>query len=111
MANVYSVRLWAVLSTTGPGAVLGPVVPAGFTWVVRDVRATNASQEASILGNLVLLVHAGPTIFATPQFSTIGGLFYEWQGHAIVNAGEQLELVVSEPGWTLDVDGYQLTLP
>jgi hypothetical protein len=112
MANqVFSVRLWQVLNSTTTGAVLGPVVPAGFRWVVRDVRAINGTLEGSLLFVAQLLIHGGNTIFSTPANMTLGGLMYDWQGRAIVNTGEQLELSLGDPGWTVAVDGYQLTLP
>lgn len=109
--QVYSKRLWSILNATTIGATLGPIVPAGFVWVVRDIRAINLQQDGTVLFEFQVLVHNGPIIFATPLYSTIGGLMYSWEGRAVVNAGEQLELSIATSGWDVVVDGYELSTP
>jgi hypothetical protein len=110
-APVHSVRLWSVVEAPLDFPSIGPQVPAGFVWVVRDVRMINVTLGEAILNAVTLLIDNGATIYQTPNGCTIGQQMYGWQGRAIVQPGEQLQLFLPDPGWTVAVDGYQLTLP
>lgn len=111
MANVYTIRLWQVVQAPIDFPPLGPTVPTGFKWVVRDVRMVNDTQGLAILSPAILKVHNGATIFRTPPGCTMGDVFYQWEGRAVLEAGELLEVSLPDTGWTVAVDGWQLTLP
>lgn len=107
---LYSSRLWFYQFLASNGTAFGPTVPAGFTWVVRDVRMVNTQPQTGLhVGALVLLSSAGPKITATPTFFSVTGELYHWEGRGMVPAGESLQLVTDSNGWEAVVDGYQLS--
>lgn len=110
--NVYSQRLWSAGPFAAPGTQAGPAVPAGFTWVVRDVRWQNTSNFTGYrVSPAILETATGIVLAATGTFTSIVGQLYEWQGRSILRAGEQLQFTSQSSSWKLVVDGYQLTGP
>jgi hypothetical protein len=103
LALVYSHRF---LDGNPTNTTLSAVVPAGYTWVIRDISGAFWAQTAP-----------------TPQvnFSRSGGaIFYvvvsngaveafQWRGHQVLNAGETLSVQVVNGGCYFAISGYQLT--
>lgn len=110
--QVYSVRLWISNSSLGGTVFTGPQVPAGFVWVVRDVRMLNTATSANSLASPMLVTAGGnANIAASPTYSSVPGVLYQWQGRAVVQAAEFLFVHTSSSNWQWAVDGYQLSLP
>lgn len=110
--NVYSVRLWSMNTASGGPTFTGPQVPAGFVWVVRDVRMVVANVPANNIAAAITLSSGGTLYIASsPAYGSVPGILYEWHGRAIVNTGENLVAHTSSPNWDMTVDGYQLSLP
>ncbi|MFZ0169913.1 MAG: hypothetical protein WAL64_10955 [Candidatus Dormiibacterota bacterium] len=108
MALVYSQRLFAISNLTPVGKV-GPVVPAGVVWVVRDIDIVCTSftpgDELAIFNQvggylLFLRIPASPTIFDNA-----------WRGRQIYATGEQVAVESFVGAWDVAISGYQLTLP
>jgi hypothetical protein len=108
--QVYSSIIAAVTSVSS--AVSVAEVPAGYTYVVRNVSMTYGSYSGFVRGygqrNGV-----DPRLFtlATPTVSLLGVAHntIEWQGRVVLEQGDQLWLGV-ESGDTCDfyVSGYTL---
>lgn len=93
------------------GLVIGPTVPQGFTWVVRDVRMVNLNRDQGVhVDQLTLSVFGGPVITASPWYFSVAGQLYPWHGRAILQQGEAIQAFSNSANWTLVADGYQLTL-
>lgn len=110
--SVYTIRMWHLTSTAGGGTFTGPQVPAGFVWVVRDVRMVVPSISANNLAQAITISAGGSLyICSSPSFSSVPGILYEWHGRAVVQPGEFLVATTQSPNWVATVDGYQLALP
>jgi hypothetical protein len=105
--NVYSTRFMDAANTSGNTTY---TVPAGFVAVIRDANVTLVTAQAATVGARLFRVGGGiiseflytPTAFGATQ----------WQGHAVFNPGEQMEmLALSGSTWYWYVCGYLLTLP
>lgn len=59
---------------------------------------------------LVLSDIDGAPIAQSPANFSIVGELYEWQGRAVLPTNDQLMAATNSAGWTLVVDGYQLTV-
>ena len=106
---VYSQRLFAVQALTSTPGIVGPVVPAGVIWVLRDldivVEAGTSGNNMAVLnqvGGLLVFLSVGT---ATP------GPNYAWRGRQIYAQGEQIGFHVFSGTWDIAASGYQLTLP
>lgn len=110
--QVYTIRMWDLTSTAQPGPFVGPQVPQGFVWVVRDVRMLNIAQPATAVAAPILLTSGGTLrIAASPTYSSMPGILYHWQGRAVAAPGEFLTAITTSPNWNMVVDGYQLSTP
>lgn len=108
--QTYSIRLWSLPPQASSGSVFGPTVPAGFTWVIRDLRMLNTqTQTGQHVDALVLETATGVVLASTPTFGSIIGELYTVQGRMILEAGEQIQASSGSFGWSLVADGYQLT--
>ena len=101
---VYSRRFIDVAGFTGSVAFL---VPTGFVCVVRDITAwVGISAGASVQAGL-----GGSAVFWGFTFGVVTvQATAEWQGHHVINEGEQLVLA-SSASVDLMASGYLLTLP
>ena len=101
---VYSVNLYTD-SLTVAGSQIAFVVPAGHTYVVRDIRIWTNSSTLQVLN----------------MASTIGGpIFVQWQGtgasqnielqgRLVFEQADQLEIATNGGTWNVKVSGYDLT--
>lgn len=106
MAGIYSIRMAGGPITT-TGGVQVAVVPAGTTWIVRDISITNvAPTDMAQVLVYVLLPAGNADIFRVPGIPAHG--FVQWQGRQVLNQGEELWLYQTESTSRLMVSGYQL---
>lgn len=105
---VYSQRLYAVAGLS-PVGVVGPVVPDGVVWVLRDLdivdRSTSFPSELAVynqVGGLLAFVSRGAST-ESPGFA--------WRGRQIYASTERIGFQTLAGAWDIAASGYQLTLP
>lgn len=109
MAKLYSLPIYvAAAQTSGVGAV-GPIVPAGLVYVLRDIDVTEQSDTAGAL--VIVLNSAGGVLWAAKRETTGELGYYEWRGRQVYTAGEQIVFRVLSGTWDIMASGYQLTNP
>lgn len=101
---VYSTRF---LEEVGLDGLASYTVPAGFTAVLRDLDAYNASGIA--VGRIFLLGHLGQTIWFAVSAEE-QDTYQSWRGRQVLLEGEKFT-VNTEVHWDVTVSGYLLTLP
>jgi hypothetical protein len=84
MGRVYSTQLFNGALT--PGTDVEYVVPSGYTVVVRDIQAFNATAASEIL--FVMNVNLGSGVVLAPPAT--GALSESWNGRVVVLAGQTI---------------------
>lgn len=107
--DVYSIRIFATASLTASSGKVGPVVPPGLVYVVRDIDAYESSGIAN--ANMVLLGQTGGIIWNPTRGSSTGVINPQWRGRQVYQDGEQVAFEVGLGTWSISCSGYQLTLP
>jgi hypothetical protein len=106
---VYSLRIFATGALSPGAGTVGPIVPAGLVYVVRDIDAfddtAGASDNLIVFNQLsgVLISWQGPSLAANGNYS--------WRGRQVYNEGEQVAFRAFVGTWAIACSGYQLTLP
>lgn len=108
-SNVYSLRIFASGALTNAAGTVGPIVPANFVYVVRDIEAFDSSNSAA--DELVVFSPvAGVLLNITgPQEAPFGA--HMWRGRQVYGPGEQVGFHAFVGTWSVTCSGYQLTLP
>jgi hypothetical protein len=106
---VYSQRLYAHASQTSADGTLGPVVPAGFVYVLRDVDLFCSSG----LVNDVLWIEnqVGGILIQCIVTSSPFNTDFAWRGRQVYAPGETVGFQVGTGTWAVAASGYALTLP
>jgi hypothetical protein len=88
---------------------IGPVVPDGLVYVVRDIDVVNETgttgDELSFIGpvlNQLIVIRQG---------HEMNGFIWSWRGRQIYSVGEQVGVKANVGSWSVTISGYQLTLP
>lgn len=112
MANpVYSDLLWANGNLT-PGTHNSSAVPNGYRWVVRTIDVCVSGQTYHFASGFLVWSYAdGTNLMGRGDGQVLGGFTYHWDGHQVLNTGDQLMYTSSASSSSLRVSGYQLTLP
>lgn len=88
---------------------MGPIVPDGLVYVVRDIDAVHTAGSSSdvfeVIGQALQLLW-----FATASTSDANG-GAQWRGRQVFNEGEQVGFKAVSGTWDISCSGYQLTLP
>jgi hypothetical protein len=87
------------------------VVPDGYVWVVRDIRAVAPTTADDPYGLGLQVAKASTTSLIAsfwPPF-TYPGLEYSWEGRQVLEAGDNLLVQCSGNGWTCEITGFVLT--
>lgn len=108
-APVYSLRIFATGSLSPGAGTVGPIVPAGLVYIVRDIDAfddTAGSADSLIVFNQLSGVLVN---FVGPGSAALGN--WQWRGRQVYNEGEQVALRSFGGSWAVAVSGYQLSLP
>lgn len=108
-AYVYSLRIFASGSLSPGAGMVGPIVPDGLVYIVRDIDAFDDSAGSS--DNLVVFNQLGGILVSWigPSIASIGA--YQWRGRQVYNEGEQVAFRSFGGSWAVACSGYQLTLP
>lgn len=105
---VYSLRIFSGDISPASGTV-GPLVPAGLIYVLRDIDVVYRSSTAGdsmvvfnpTLGLLVAYEYDPP-----PPVSV-----YQWRGRQVYNVGERVGFRSFGGTWSVCASGYMLSLP
>jgi hypothetical protein len=106
---VYSLRIFAHGGLTNAGGTVGPVVPNGLLYVVRDITVQRGSSGAS--DNLIVFNQVTGVLLNIVVGDLDAGGGFQWQGRQVYNTGEQVGFHAFVGTWAVACSGYQLTLP
>lgn len=110
MATLYSSRLFEI-GPSGGGGSESFTVPDGFVWVVTSINATNTSDIGTgLLGFSVQRV-GGVVLWNVDNLQAVSGLSYQWEGRAVYNPGEEIQVTWNDGFWSISSSGFQLSLP
>lgn len=110
MARVlYSVRLFSSGGLTSLAGTVGPVVPTGLVYVLRDVDAIDVSGTTG--HQMELLNPSLTTLVFFDNTPGAGGPNFQWRGRQVFDEGEQLGFRAFSGTWSVMASGYQLTKP
>jgi hypothetical protein len=106
---VYSLRIFATGGLSPGAGTVGPIVPAGLVYIVRDIDAFDDTAGSS--DNLIVFNQTGGVLLSWqgPSIASIGN--YQWRGRQVYNEGEQVAVRSFAGTWAVAISGYQLTLP
>jgi hypothetical protein len=107
--DVYSIRMIGEASLDSSSGLIGPVVPDGLVYVVRDIDAWELTGAGST-GLEITNALGGPLLFWQGG-TTVPTRLFAWRGRQVYGEGEQVGAIVTGGQWSLQVSGYQLTLP
>lgn len=107
--DVYSLRIFSTASLDVAAGTVGPVVPDGLVYVLRDIDAWELTGDGST-GLEVVSPTVGVLIFWQGG-TTVPDRQFAWRGRQVYGPGEQVGFVVTAGIWSVTASGYQLTLP
>lgn len=107
--DVYSLRIYAAADLLASTGEVGPVVPAGFVYVVRDI---DVRENLATAGAYIFVKNpVGGILWIHQVDATVNGSVGQWRGRQVYAEGEQVGFQVSSGDWAVTCSGYQLTLP
>ena len=109
MAKLYSLPIFTSSGLTLGAGTVGPVVPAGLVYVVRDLDVFCDSAGAS--DNLIMFNQVGGVMLNIIKASLAADGSYAWRGRQVYSAGEQVAFHAFVGTWAIACSGYQLTNP
>jgi hypothetical protein len=107
--TVYSLRIYGHASLSSAGGLVGPLVPAGLVYVVRDIDVVEVSGTRP--ANLQVMNQVGGLLVFMNVTSANPAGNESWRGRQVYGAGERVGLQVLSGSFAIAVSGYQLTLP
>lgn len=109
MQNVYSLRIFAHASLTSSAGTVGPIVPSGFVYVLRDVDAFENTSSAGAFFDVKNPLGGNLVQFQTGSAPVTQ--YHAWRGRQVFSEGEQVGFLAVNGQWAIMASGYQLTLP
>lgn len=107
MAGVYSWQMYAAQVPATPDTILW-TVPAGETWVVRDIIASPSGAGA--VDTLVLYL-GNLNVYLARAVNVATGDQWTWSGRAVMRGGQDLRRQAGTRIWRLWISGYRLNAP
>jgi hypothetical protein len=107
--DLYSVRLFSTASLTSSSGTVGPVVPVGFVYVMREMDLVELTGGSGVYMDIIS-PSLGPLVRVSRADTTTFGAF-QWTGRSVYEEGEQLGVLVHSGTWSVTISGYQLTKP
>lgn len=107
--EVYSLRIFASGGLSVAAGQVGPIVPAGFVYVVRDIDALELTGVSG--GQLQLISQVGTVVWFAGGLPGPAAGNWSWRGRQVYNEGEQVGFKSGAGTWSMACSGYQLTLP
>ena len=108
-APVYSVRLFSSGGLNAAAGVVGPIVPLGHVWIVRDIDAVEITGSSSVQME-ALNPNNQPYWFISTANPQIGANF-QWRGRQVFADGERIAFKAFSGTWSVMCSGYDLTVP
>lgn len=107
-APVYSLRIFCGAVNVASGTV-GPIVPPGFIYVLRDV---DINTETGAAGDVfTVLSPLNLNLFIVRTSDPQGGTNRQWRGRQVYSPGEKVGFKSFGGTWDVMASGYQLSLP
>lgn len=107
--TVYSLRIFASGGLSPGAGTVGPVVPAGLVYILRDIDAFCSTAASG--DNFVVFSQVGGVLWDLLLPTTPEGTGFQWRGRQVYAAGEQVGFRSFQGTWAVAASGYQLTLP
>lgn len=107
--NVYSIRIFSSGGVAAPAGTVGPTVPSGFVYVVRDLDVVELTGNSGVYMDLMSPT-LGPMVRISRADTTSFG-HASWRGRQVYGPGEQVGVKATSGLWSVTISGYQLTLP
>lgn len=106
---VYSLRIFASAGLVPATGTVGPVVPAGLIYVVRDIDVF--SHTLAVNDNLFLFNQVLGVLQEWQVHSVSDNPHQQWTGRQVYREGEQVGFRTFQGNWSIACSGYQLTTP
>lgn len=106
---VYSLRIFAHAGLTNSAGTVGPIVPDGLVYVVRDIDCFNDTSSSA--DNLIVFNQLSGVLCNFQGDVPAGLPCWQWRGRQVYNEGEQVGVHAFVGTWGISISGYQLTLP
>ena len=106
---VYSLRIFSQGGLLPASGVVGPTVPAGLVYVLRDVDACDATFTAG--DEMAFLSPTNNPIVFFRATVSVPGENFSWRGRMVFGPGEKIGFESFQGAWNVVASGYQLTLP
>ena len=107
--DVYSLRIFSVASLVPATGLVGPIVPSGFIYVVRDIdvvrRSTASGSQLEFFSPTLGLIAFISDAVLDLAFG------WHWRGRQVYSPGERVGFQSVSGTWDITASGYQLTLP
>lgn len=107
--DVYSLRIFATGSLIPATGKVGPVVPSGFVYVLRDINVVRRSTGST--DEFVVYAATGGLLANVVVANLDPGSNFQWGGRQVYAQGEQIGFQSLVGTWDVMASGYQLTLP
>lgn len=102
MASIYSTR-FALLTSSAAGPTVLYTVPANTVAVIRDISGLCSAAP----GACAVAINGAESIFSALALASLQSFHYE--GRAVVNAGETIDLFVLAGTVQIAISGYLLS--
>lgn len=106
---LYSLRILAQAALTPAVGRVGPTVPAGLVYVVRDIDVR--CDSASSGDTLVVFNQVGGFLRVFVHDPAINGFSQEWRGRQVFAEGETVQVESFQGSWDVAISGYGLSAP
>lgn len=107
--DVYSLRIFGDAGLVPAAGTVGPLVPPGLVYVLRDVDVY--CDTAAIGDNLILFSPVMGVLYDWTFSSTTTVHDFAWRGRQVYAEGEQVGFRSFHGTWAVTASGYQLTTP
>lgn len=104
--DVYSHNLFRAETLSG---ATSETVPAGFTWVIRDVSLVHRGTTFPAFASITIPISLN-LVFVT-RASTADPQFIHLEGRWVLEQGDIVTFSAGSSSWDFYVSGYVLTLP
>jgi hypothetical protein len=106
---VFSEELYS-LPFGSTGGFNSPAVAAGFRWIVRDIVVLWSAAAWMAPGQIQLLDNENSVLFWSDVDAGGGSELLHWEGRQVLDEGDQINVSITNPGASLRVSGYILSL-
>ena len=107
--TVYSLRIFAHAGLSPAGSPVGPTVPTGLLYVVRDIDAF--SNTGAVGDDLVAFSPVAGVLWRARLAASGNPLIWTFRGRQVYAEGETVGFQSLQGTWSVTCSGYQLTLP